>query len=269
MNPTAEPLKLQPIRLESITRGGYRIHYTGKPPVGTRLLLGIPDVKSTVDVTHRAATDLLGVELLPKFLSCIGRLALWGTTTTCTLFAVNGNTVVAQSPPESFATPVRPYAGKLGPSLGAPDSGPPLQYTGIQTGRTLHVPAIDGCYYYSWAGHFETDNKMRGLNCITYAGAVFGVPSITGAMSQTGTHLATHLRTIPCGLEAKTGHEIKAHFSKHPHGTYLMWGSDHVVVVVNSFVHEFSHSKGGYMKTSIHHWHFGGHWSVRKTPIQF
>jgi hypothetical protein len=233
-------------------------------------MLGVADLRTAIDVTHRPAGDLLDAEHLPTFLAGIGRQKLWGTKTKCSLWVLHGDKLVAQSQMD-FDSPVRPFVGKLGPSLGAPDGGPKLQYTGVSQGRTLHIPAIDGCYYYAHGGRFETDNRLRGLNCITYAGAVFGVPSSTHALSHYGTQLANHVGATPCGLENKTGDEIKSHFAKNPLGTYLMWSAHHVVVVVDSKIHEFALSKNGYVVTDLQQWHFSGksRWWVRKTRQQF
>lgn len=142
---THPPLKLNPIKPETIVKGGYAISYTGHVPQRVRLMLAVGDLSTAIDVSHRPPGNLLDPENLPKFLSCIGRRKLWGTkAATCSLYAVRGgDSVVAQSEPETFNPPVRPYVGRLGPWLGAPDSGPKLQYTGVKGGRTLHIAAID------------------------------------------------------------------------------------------------------------------------------
>lgn len=88
-------------------------------------------------------------------------------------------------------------------------------------------------------------------------------------MSLYGTQLADYLGAVPCGLENKTGEKIKAHFAGMPTDTYLMWSAHHVVVIVNSQVHEFSQTRHGYVVTHIQNWHFGGNWWVRKTRQQF
>jgi hypothetical protein len=170
---------------------------------------------------------------------------------------------------EPFDAPVRPYVGQLGPRLGAAATGPPLRYTGNGTGRMLHFPVIDGCYYFSYNNVFETEDRMRGFDCTTYAGAVFGVDASTGALNGYGTKLANHLGALQCDLENKTGDEIKAYFSKNRQGTFLMWNAHHVVVVVNGTVHEFAQSRGGYSATSVDIWGFHGRYWVRKPRTQF
>jgi hypothetical protein len=263
-------VKLHPIHLKKIKEGGYRISYTGKAPANSRLLLLINEQLPGVDVTAAPPHDLLHAANLPAFLACIGNLKLWGQEAGCRLFAVQGGQTSAISNGEKLACPVRPYVGRLGPELGRPDSGPKLNYTGVQDGRMLAQPAIDGCHYFAYGGHFETSNDLRGLNCITYAGAVFGVDPASGALRGNGAKLSDYLRAEPCGLEMKTGVEIKQFFSEKPHGTYLVWNAHHVVVLWAGKVYEFSQSHHGFRVTPIPAWHFASppFW-VRRTPKQF
>jgi hypothetical protein len=134
----------------------------------------------------------------------------------------------------------------------------------------FHMPAIDGCYYFAWGGKFETSDLMRGFDCTTYAGAVFGVDAATGALSGYGTQLANHLHATQCNLENKTGADITAYFIRNPRGTFLMWSDSHVVIVQNALVHEFSQTRGGYAATPIAAWRFGSkrYW-IRKPQKQF
>jgi hypothetical protein len=276
-------IKLNSIKLQPIIKGGYLVSYTGSVPTDSRLMLAVSNslstasnITSAIDVTHQPASHLLNMTNLPSFLALVGKHGLWGTKGYCSLIIAKAGAVVAKSNVETFVAPVRPYTGKLGPFIGRPDSGPKYQYTQNPNGRMLHIPAIGGCYYFEIdAGPnkhcFETNNNMRGLNCITFAGAVFGVSASTGAMSGYGTKLANHLGATQCNLENKSDTEIRAYFAKHPTGTYLMWSATHVVVVVNSKVYEFAHSKHGYAGDQpIEKWNFynSRHW-VRKTPKQF
>ena len=262
-------IRLNPIKLNRISHGGYSISYIGKAPYGCRVFLAVPDLKHSIEVTHRPAHSLLDAKVLVQFLALIGNQNLWGRTISCQILIVKGNQIVMQSSAEPFNAPVRPYVGQLGPRLGAVAAGPPLRYTGSGRGRMLHFPAIDGCYYFMWNNVFETDESMRGFDCTTYAGAVFGVDASTGALNGYGTKLANHLGAKPCDLENKTGEEIKAHFAKNGQGTFLMWNASHVVVLANSTVHEFCHSKGGYRATTINEWGFHGRYWVRKPKTQF
>ena len=106
---------------------------------------------------------------------------------------------------------------------------------------------------------------MRGFNCITYVGAVFAVDSASRAMSYRGEELAKYLRATKCDMESKRSKEIKKFFEENPKGMYLMWSMSHVVLVIDSVVHEFSRSKGGYAKTEARNWGYGIHfYTVRK-----
>ncbi len=270
-------LTLHPITLGPISKGGYVISYEGTIPPGASLLLGVPDVLHSIDVTRQNPKDLLTPANLPVFLARIGnRRTWWGTTGHCRLFLTRGGSVIAQSNEQPFDCPVRPYVGSLRPELGRGDGGPPLQYTGTPPrypdGRMLHVPAIDGCYYFAFANRFETRNAMRGFNCITYAGAVFGVDAgaSTRPMSVYGTQLANHCGCIPCDLENKTLEDVRGFFAKNPRGTYLMWSEHHTVVVVNATVHEFRERRRGYNVEPISRWaHHDVRWWVRRAPKQF
>jgi hypothetical protein len=263
-------LKLNTVSLGRIRNGGYLVGYEGNIPSGASLLLSVSDEQHTLDVTRQKQGDILDARNMSAFLALIGNQKLWGTQATCRLLTVSGGKVVGRSNEQTLDCPVRPYVGRLAPELGRGDTGPKLQYTGVSNGRMLFQPAIDGCYYFAYGGKFETDNLMRGLNCITYAGAVFGVDPASGAMSGYGSHLAAHIGAVRCGLENKTADEVKVYFRTNPRGTYLMWSSTHTVIIVNGMVHEFSQSQGGYASTSVERWRFGvSRYWVRKTPKQF
>jgi hypothetical protein len=270
-------LTLHPITLGPITKGGYVIAYDGTVPPGATLLLGVPDVQSAMDVTRQNPKDLLTPANLPLFLSLIGKhRTWWGTKGRCRLFVTRGGATLAQSNEQAFDCPVRPYVGPLRPELGRGDAGPALRYTGTPPkypdGRMFHVPAIDGCHYFAFGNRFETSNAMRGFNCITYAGAVFGVDARASSkpMSAYGTQLANHCGCIPCDVENKDLDEVRAFFARHPRGTFLMWSEHHTILVVNGIVHEFRELRRGYNTEPIAQWaHHDKRWWVRRAPKQF
>jgi hypothetical protein len=261
---------LHGIVLGRIAKGGYVISYEGAIGADARLRLGLPDLAHSMDVTGENSKDLLTSKNLPLFLSLIGRQNKWGQRIACRLFVMRGDLVVSQSDEVQFDAPVRPYCGPLRPELGRRDAGPPLRYTGVQDGRMLYMPAIDGCYYFAYGGKFETSNAKRGLNCITYVGAVLGVSPSSNAMSEYGTRLANYCGCVPCELENKTLPEIKAAFNNGRAGTYVMWSEHHTVLVVNRWVHEFRQLRGGYQHVPIAQWdHRDTRWWVRRSPKQF
>jgi hypothetical protein len=267
-------LKLKPIQLGPIRKGGYVISYDWVAPSGVTLWLGLPDLTNAMEVTGRDRNDLLSQANLPAFLSLIGKKKWWGTQGTCKLIAKRGTAVIAESNLVAFPCPVRPYVGRLTPALGRGDSGPALKYTGTPPkypdGRVLFMPPIDGCYYFAYGGRFETDDSKRGFNCITYVGAVFGVDVNSGAMSGYGTQLVNHCGWENCGCENKTLPEVKAFFAATPTGTYFLWSEHHIVVVVNGSVHEFRERLGRYNVQPVSQWQHSDHrWWVRKARRQF
>jgi hypothetical protein len=269
-------LKLRCPRLGRIAKGGYVIGYEGTLPPGMTLWLGLPDLSNALEVTGRDKNDLLDASNLPTFLSLIGKQEnWWGGNGKCRLFVKSGESVVGESNIEEFACPVRPFVGPLTPKhLGRRDPGPKFNYTGTRPkypdGRVLFMPAIDGCYYFAYGGKFETDNKKRGFNCITYVGAVFGIDVNTGAMSSYGTQLAKHCGCTPSGCENETLLEAKTFLKNKKRGTYLMWSEHHIVVVVNGFVHEFREKLRGYNTQRVDEWeHKDNRWWVRRSARQF
>ncbi len=286
LNQAAQPLQLNPIQISKIKNGGYVISYKGEPlpkPYGVRLQvsdgptnLGQPGqvlvpqaILSSLDITGRRQNDVIGADNLPNLLEASARLNLWGRRATITLYVVR-ETIVSRSNSQFLDCPVQPYSGALGPLLGEQDSGPKLVYTGIQTGRMIYGQPIGSRYYYCYGGQFETNNAQRGLNCITYVGAVFGVDPATGAMSAYGTKLVEHLGCTKCDMECKKEAEVREFFKAHPTGSYIVWHENHCMLVVNGVVHEYALGKGGYARTDAQQKKFGGLplW-VRKAPRDF
>jgi hypothetical protein len=268
-------LVLKSIRPTRISHGGYSVSCDGTLPSGAQLWLGMPDLSNAMEVTGKPHASLIDPSNLAAFLALIGKQrTLWGTKGRCQLFIKKGPTLLGVSNALEFACPVRPYVGKLQPSLGEGDTGPELKYTGTPPhypdGRVLHVPAIDGCYYFSHGDQFETDNQKRGFNCITYVGAVFGVDAKSKAMSSYGTQLANHCGCTAVGCENQPIEAVRAFFVQHPKGTYLMWSAHHIVIVLNATVHEFREKLGGYNTQPIASWgHHDKRWWVRKAIKQF
>lgn len=271
LNETTTPLKLNKIWLGKIGYGGYLISYSGKlPPSQYKVFLGLPHDFNSLEITGRNQKDVMGSDNLPNLLKLVDKLGFWGKNAQCRLYVKRDGRVITQSNMELLACPVQPYSGKLEPKLGEGDTGPALTYTGIQTGRMFYQPAIDGKYYFAYGGKFETANSMRGFNCITYVGAVCGVDPATGAMGSYGTQLADHLGATKCKMENKKESDIKGFFKTNKKGIYIMWSSTHTVLVVDGFIHEFSETKNGYVKTDAQKWNYHGksYW-IRKLPKDF
>lgn len=273
---TAIPtLKLNPPQIGFIRNGGYVISYTGTIPPGIKLWLGLPDLNNAMEVSGRNRTNIIDRNNMATFLALIRKKQTWwGGTGKCRLFAKQGESIIAQSNIEEFPCPVQPFAGCLSPDFGKGDSGPKLRYTGTPPkypdGRVLRIPAIDGYYYFAYAGKFETDDKWRGFNCITYVGSVFGVDANSGAMSAYGTQLANHCGCAPVGCENETLQKVKTFFKSHREGTYIMWSAIHTVIVFKGIVYEFRKPRGGYNMQDINEWeHESKRWWVRRSVKQF
>lgn len=268
-------LTLEPIKLARIGLGGYAIRARGSIAAGSRLWLGLPDQANSIEVTGKPLAGLIDPSNLPQLLALIGKQkTLWGRSGKCQVFVTRGNELLAKSNVQDIACPVQPYTGTLSPALGKGDSGPPLRYTGTPPkypdGRVFHVPPIDGCRYFSYGGLFETDDRKRGFNCITYVGAVFGVDAHSKAMSAYGTQLADHCKCTHVGCENQTLEQVRNFFIAHPRGTYLMWSAHHITIVVNATVHEFRERLNGYNSQPIAQWsHHDHHWWVRKAVRDF
>ena len=163
--------------------------------------------------------------------------------------------------------PVKPYSRKLGMDMLKEDNVKDMTYGAAdskgRTGRYLHLPAIDNKHYFSYNNTFETNRAYRGLVCITYIGAVYGVGASKkvkndwdfkdkndnvmekiNVMSAYGTQLAKYLDAKKVNMEAKKKDELKAFFKKNPKKTYLMWSSGHTVLVVDGEIHEFTNHFG-------------------------
>jgi hypothetical protein len=259
-----------------IALGGYKIgHPAGqKVPDGCRLLLAVPDALHSLDVTGRRSDDLIHSDNLPLLLGLIERQRLWGKPVDVQLMATRGETVVARSNVASLACPVQPLSGPITPRRlgGLGDTGPKLKYTGNGTGRMLRLPAIQGKYYFKWGGKFETDDRMRGFDCTTFVGSVFGFPFDGHWPSNAnGLTVATKLGAIPCNIEQRPGSEVKSFFASGPgggrRGVFVTWSAGHVVLIIDGVVHEYGHSKNGYAETPIERWYNQGHWTVRQVPF--
>ncbi len=146
-------------------------------------------------------------------------------------------------------------------------------------GRFLHIPAIDGCYYFLNGdnGKFETDNSKRGLVCTSYIGAVWGLAATRdGPMTWSGEDIASasgepfYCKDV--GMNGKNVKEVKAFLHAHRFETYLVGSSGHIVLVVKGVVHDFTTTpRRGYNMRAVHAWHPSTRhtWTIGKPKIQF
>ncbi len=295
LNQTATPLKLNEIGLKKIGKGGYKISFTGDvPPKPYQVWLGRSAVHADyVDITGCNAADVMTPNNLPELLKIIQRHNSWGLNLELKLFVVLKGKVITTSLPKLLACPVRPHNAKLLP-LDDENNGDQLTYQGDAVAKTYNgrwlqkAEGFDGlffAYFFDPAtgdSNFETDSTKRGFDCITYAGTACGVPPMhIGATSS----LLAYLQPTKClcdkqvpatkpgqpptttkvELESADAKDIANFFKVNNSGYYLMWSSEHVVLVADGFVHEFSASKKGYRWASTDDWlDKRGKLSVRK-----
>lgn len=272
LNRVASPLILNPITLKHIALGGYTISYRSvdrgaMPGSGYTLTLQIGAGFGNLLVTNRPADDLIGVNNLPDLLRAIGIMGKWANDVECRLILRRGAAVVSTSEPAMLSAPVKPYEAGLGMALLDTPNVVDMTYAAHDPrgldGRYLWVNPIDGKYYFAYGCMFETDAKMRGLVCITYVGAVYGVdpnakvanankikdkdgnvPATLNVMSAYGSQLSTYLNAKPVGMEAKREKDIVEFFKQHTAGTYIMFSAGHTTLVVDGRVHEFKPPNG-------------------------
>jgi len=285
MPPTTQSLLLHPVTRASISNGGYSVKYEGTIPPGHTLWLGVPDVTNALDITGKPRHHVIDATNLPKFLSLIGNRDWWGKKGSCKLLLKQGGVGKAESNIVEFDCPVRPLVPR--PRLRIPTLG--LKYHELwdlkyaardshgHNGRFLHMPAIDGCYYFRNGedSMFETDDDKRGLVCTSYIAAVWALGAEkNGPMTWHGYQIATHAGApffcSDLGMKDKSLEEVKG-FLETNHGTFIAGSSNHVVLVVNGVAHDFTVSpRKGYNVRSVKDWHPKDRtWSVGKPLQQF
>ncbi len=271
-----------------ISRGGYVIAYSGKIPTGALILLGVPDAANAIDVTHKDRNHLIDAKNRAHFLALIGKARWWGTKGRCRLFLKTGNSVVPASNEVTFDCPVKPLVCR--PKLGVPTLGlahpelDGLTYAAEDEhgngGRFLHVPAIDGCYYFQsgkTADTFEVDNAMRGLVCTSYIGAVWGgiAATVDNPLTWTGCRIAScagvPFNCADVGVTNRPLAEVKNFLEQHKNETFLVGSSSHIVLVARGVVRDFTNKpRRGYNCRTLNNWHPLAHvWTVGKPQLQF
>jgi hypothetical protein len=278
----ANPLMCKNIAMGSVANGGYVVSYatcdTGPLPAagkGHTLHLCFPNEKHSVDVTGRPPGDLLSKDNLGLLLALFEKLDVWGTPVECRVQLRYGSDVISTSNPQTLKAPVRPHNGKMLP-LDETGNGSKLTYQGDPDTKDFHgrmfakVAGYDK-YVFIWAGRFETDPAFRGFDCITYAGTTCGASTFHMADSadlatSLGAAVVEHNTTVKDAktsavtplkvkLDNATPAHVKEFFAANATGTYLMWSSGHIVLVVEGTVHEFKASApSGYRATPVATW---------------
>ena len=266
----ATPAALGAITLVRIDEGGYQISYSAQlPPNGYKVFLALKNDTFLLDITGRNAKGVMGNDNLPDLLDLMEGASVWGNVAVeCRVIVKRNERLVSRSDPKTLACPVQPYSSGLGADLLEEENVKDFTYSGIKDGCYFNMPAIDDRYYFSYDNKFETKNARRGLNCITYAGAVFGVNANTKALKDYGTQLAAYLNAAKVDMEGKKAADLKQFFTDNPTGTFLMWSEGHTTVVVDGFVYESTNrTTQAYQRTDAQDWPYGNavFW-VRKLP---
>ena len=284
------PLTLSGVKLGPISRGAYVIGYSGHIPIGATLLLGVPDEKSAIDVTHQKHDHLIDDRNFSRFLALVGNADWWGGKGRCRLFLKHGRSITLASNEVFFDCPVKPLVSKpniVRPTLGISHSElNSLSYAGDNDhgafGRYLHFPAIDGCFYFrnGHTGFLETENRMRGLVCTSYIGAIWNIhAALGGPLTWTGTAIAScsgaPFYCVNVGINDRPLDEVKAYLEKHNDATLLVGSKNHIVLVVRGSVHDFTIVPlRGYNSRPIKQWKGPHHhkltdtWTVGKPQLQ-
>jgi putative peptidoglycan binding protein len=272
------PLQLKPIQRVSVRLGGYKITYTGPVPSGASVRLLVKEDKFFLDIAGG-----YGASHLPKLLALFDQLnaanndQFWGKNVSCWV-ALFINGVMAgetRSQPRDLPCPVRPVKGltkigKIGVFKELGQQQPALLYVkeGPQHGRLLKF--IGDKHYVVLGSILETDNDNRGFDCTTFVGSALGRHS---GMAGTSDEFAKSLDATPCHLESKPLSDVRTYFKTHSTGAYLLWSADHIVAVVDGFVHEFTTPVGkpGYKNSDVQKWHKDDvrKYTVRQLPPTF
>ena len=274
-------LVLRPITVVRISEGGYMIHYSGSVPAGARVLLLVGADNFSMDITGGyKTTQLLTLLSMLDQLNAANQGKYWGNPVPCWVGGFKDGRMLPEtkSRPENLqclVEPVRNVSG-IGTSAGFAALGiRDLWYTATGEGRLLHTP-LDGKYYFKYGGKFEVAGNRRGFDCTTYVGSVYNLQS---GMDYNGEKVATAMWATSCGMEDKTGNEVKEFFKRHTSGNYVMWwfdagsGAGHVFGVIKGKYHEFTSAHphqptpNGYKTGNIQERHLGTHlWTVRQLP---
>lgn len=264
-------LRLAPITLAYVLRGGYKVSYSfsARPSGSYRVFLGPATAESgktlaqelCVDITASSPRNAVTLKVLPKLLDVISTLDKWNGELNVRVFVVlNGEVVARSEETRVLKCPVTPIRGSL---LPLESNDPPLRYlfkaaksgTGDDQkeshGRWLHnIPGRDELYF-TEAGRFETDPTCRGFGCIGYASLVWGMPFEELKYADVlrdgygGEDLANY---VGATVSTSGGHALQNvdpqvvldFFKGKPAGYYLLWSGTHIMIVTDGYVYEFN-----------------------------
>ncbi len=261
--------QLRPIMQKRISQGGFlfatvkdimpRSHYNICLCVRNGSYAAGQNLKSAgalpflVDVTGRPHADLVGPGELAALLTQLEQLngtGAWGKKANCAIYITRDNIVVSRSAGTTpFDCPVKPYPGPVGDSsvpsvldVTEADSAGPWTYTEngdpMKSGSMLHETALNGKYFFKYAGLFTIKDTLRGFDCTTYPGSIFGLPSTNMGSFDA---ICSAMTARPVGLEKVKLTEFLLFMERHTSGTYLVFiGGHHIVIISEGVCYEFN-----------------------------
>jgi len=180
-------------------------------------------------------------------LAAIDQFGKWGANVQIWMAAYKRGALIAQSPPVSYLTHVKPFYGRLKISDIAADM-PRLTYPGNGAGRLLSKP-INGRHYFIYGGRLETVPDMRGFDCTSFPMALLSIPHLRAPGY--GKQLCEAAHAEPCDMEQLKRADLEARFKANsiPNGLYVLFSEGHVLLYNSdiNILHEFTH--GGYRST--------------------
>ena len=179
LNAMATPLRLKSVKPEHIKYAGYEILYEteilkkDKWPKDYKVFLELEHStsKGNIDVTNRVVNapnkDLITKDNMVDLLKLIEKIKAYPATNASNCLKVGVRLIVKHKihevtksgpePSKKLTVPLKPYSGGLGKDMLKKDNLKDYKYSGNKTGRMLHIPAIDGKYYFKYNNLFENN----------------------------------------------------------------------------------------------------------------
>jgi peptidoglycan hydrolase-like protein with peptidoglycan-binding domain len=211
-----------------------------------------------VDVAGRPHSDLIGRDQLPALLAQLEEIdatGAWGRKAHCAAYITRDDVIVSRTAGTvSFDCPVKPYPGPIGDSsvpsvldVIQADPGGPWTYTEngepMKSGSMLHELPLNGKYFFKYAGLFTIKNTLRGFDCTTYPGSIFGLPSTSMGSFDA---ICGAMMARPVGIEKVKLTEFLRFMEGHTTGTYIVFiGGHHIVIISEGVCHEFNVGPNG------------------------
>jgi peptidoglycan hydrolase-like protein with peptidoglycan-binding domain len=234
-----------------------------------------------VDVTGRPHADLIGSDQLSALLAQIekiGGTGAWGNKAYCVVYITRDDVVVSRSTGATpFDCPVKPYPGPIGDSsvpsvLDVTEADPvgPWTYTengeAMKSGSMLDEHAFNGKYFFKYAGLFTIKNSLRGFDCTTYPGSIFGLPSTSMGSFDA---ICSAMMARPVGIEKVKLTAFLSFMETHTNDTYLVFvGGHHIVIISGGVCYEFNVGPNGrrpykWDPFMVRKWSTTDHYTVR------